>query len=78
MISGCWRRFGSWGWALLCWPVEKREIAGRGYEVFRLRVVRANAAAVGFYQRQGWEIRREFRHERLPVEMLEMSKARVR
>jgi ribosomal protein S18 acetylase RimI-like enzyme len=32
------------------------EIAGRGYEVFRLRVVKSNASAVNFYLRNGWKV----------------------
>ncbi len=51
------------------------EIAGRGCGTFRLRVVKSNTMAVGFYLRQGWLIEREFPNERLPVTMLEMTKS---
>ncbi len=51
------------------------EIAGRGCETFRLRVVQSNSSAVNFYLRNGWQVAREFPHEKLPVTMLEMTKA---
>ena len=50
------------------------EIAERGFRTFKLRVVKSNTSAVGFYLRHGWQINREFPHENLPVTMLEMSK----
>lgn len=49
------------------------EIAARGRETFRLRVVKSNALAVGFYLREGWSVERELPNERLPVTMLEMT-----
>jgi ribosomal protein S18 acetylase RimI-like enzyme len=51
------------------------EITGRGFGTFRLRVVKSNTAAVSFYLRNGWRVNREFRHETLPVTMLEMNKS---
>ena len=51
------------------------EILGRGCRTFRLRVLKSNTAAIKFYQRQGWQIGREFGHERFPVAMLEMVKS---
>ena len=51
------------------------EIAGRGYPLFRLRVLQSNTAALGFYRRQGWRVAREFPHEKFPVMMLEMVKS---
>ncbi len=51
------------------------EIVGRGCEVFRLRVVKLNASAVNFYLQNGWRVKREFHHEKLPVTMLEMTKS---
>jgi ribosomal protein S18 acetylase RimI-like enzyme len=51
------------------------EIAARGHETLRLRVVQSNAAAIDFYRRHGWETAREFPHERFPITMLEMFKA---
>jgi ribosomal protein S18 acetylase RimI-like enzyme len=50
------------------------EIANRGHLTFRLRVVKSNTSAVRFYQRNGWQVDREFHHEKLPVTMIEMIK----
>ena len=50
------------------------EIARRGCGTFRLRVVKSNASAVNFYLQNGWKVKREFHHEKLPVAMLEMTK----
>jgi ribosomal protein S18 acetylase RimI-like enzyme len=50
------------------------EIAGRGHATSRLRVVKSNVRAVRFYNRLGWSVAREFPHETLPIDMLEMSK----
>ncbi len=50
------------------------EIAARGHRMLRLRVVKANASAVGFYRQMGWQVDREFPHETLPTTMLEMQK----
>ena len=50
------------------------EIAGRGYPTCRLRVVRSNVAAVQFYLSRGWQIAREFAHEKYHHAMLEMAK----
>jgi GNAT superfamily N-acetyltransferase len=54
------------------------EVAGRHYEVSRLRVVRANRNAIAFYVKHVWNIEREFRHETLPIEMLELTKRSAR
>jgi ribosomal protein S18 acetylase RimI-like enzyme len=54
------------------------EIAGRGHVTCRLRVVKSNTNAVGFYLRRGWRVEREFPNERLPVTMLEMAKSAER
>jgi GNAT superfamily N-acetyltransferase len=54
------------------------EVAGRHHEVSRLRVVRANRNAIAFYVKHGWNIEREFRHETLPIEMLELTKRSAR
>ena len=51
------------------------EIAARGHQTCRLRVVRSNAVAVQFYLGQGWRIAREFAHERYHHAMLEMAKS---
>jgi len=51
------------------------EIAARGHRTLRLRVVQSNAAAIAFYHKHGWQIAREFPHEKFPVMMLEMFKS---
>jgi ribosomal protein S18 acetylase RimI-like enzyme len=50
------------------------EVAGRRQEVSRLRVVKANQTAISFYIKHGWRIEKEFLHETLPIEMLELTK----
>src|SRR5579872_3417700 len=40
------------------------EIGARGHPTGRLRVVRSNAVAVHFYRSHGWQITREFAHEK--------------
>jgi DNA-binding PadR family transcriptional regulator/GNAT superfamily N-acetyltransferase len=50
------------------------EVAGRNYEVSRLRVVKANRSAISFYIKNGWNIEKEVRHETLSIEMLELAK----
>jgi GNAT superfamily N-acetyltransferase len=52
------------------------EIAARGYSTCRLRVVRSNAVAVQFYLNQGWQLAREFAHEKYHHPMLELAKSR--
>ena len=54
------------------------QIAARGCSTFRLRVVKSNDSAVRFYLRNGWQVKREFRHEKLPLTMLEMSKCTLK
>lgn len=54
--------------------VGEAEVAGRHYEISRLRVVKTNRNAISFYTKHGWKIEREFRHETLAIEMLELSK----
>jgi ribosomal protein S18 acetylase RimI-like enzyme len=51
------------------------EIAARGFETYRLRVVKSNLVAVDFYFRHGWRIAREFDHEKYGHPMLEMAKS---
>jgi ribosomal protein S18 acetylase RimI-like enzyme len=51
------------------------EIAARGCQPCRLRVVKSNVVAVQFYSRQGWRIAREFAHEKYHHPMLEMAKS---
>jgi ribosomal protein S18 acetylase RimI-like enzyme len=51
------------------------EIAGRSQSLARLRVVKANVRAISFYLDHGWQIEREFRHEHLPVTMLQLLKS---
>src|SRR5256885_12581256 len=50
------------------------EIAARGQQTCRLRVVRSNPVAVQFYLGQGRQIAREFAHEKYDHAMLEMTK----
>ena len=50
------------------------EIASRGYSKLRLRVVKSNIVAVNFYCGQGWQVAREFRHEKFGHPMYELSK----
>ena len=52
------------------------EIRSRGYATFRLRVVKFNTRAVQFYQSQGWQVHREFPHEKFGHPMFEMTKTR--
>ena len=51
------------------------DILGRGRRTFRLRVLKSNTPAIQFYHRLGWQICREFPHERFPVTMFEMVKS---
>ena len=51
------------------------EIVARGHRTLRLRVGQVNKAAIGFYQRHGWRIVREFPHEIFPIITVEMSKS---
>ena len=51
------------------------EIAARGHDTCRLRVVRSNTLAVQFYMKQGWQIAREFAHEKYTHTMLEMARS---
>lgn len=46
------------------------EIAARRHQTCRLRVVRSNAVAAQFYLSQGWQIAREFAHEKYHHAML--------
>jgi len=51
------------------------EIAARGCQTCRLRVVKSNPVAIQFYLRQGWQIAREFAHEKYHHPMLDMVKS---
>ena len=51
------------------------EIVARGHLTSRLRVVRSNAVAVEFYLGHGWQIAREFAHEKYHHPMLELTKS---
>ena len=53
----------------------KSEITARGCQTCRLRVVKSNLVAIQFYLRQGWQIAREFAHEKYHHPMLEMAKS---
>jgi GNAT superfamily N-acetyltransferase len=54
---------------------DEAEIAAGGHQMCRLRVGRSNAVAVQFYFNQGWQIAREFAHEKYHHAMLEMAKS---
>jgi ribosomal protein S18 acetylase RimI-like enzyme len=51
------------------------EIAARGHETCRLRVVKSNTIAVQFYLGQDWQVAREFAHEKYNHAMLELAKS---
>lgn len=51
------------------------EIRSRGHDTPRLRVVKSNTRAVGFYQDHGWRVQREFPHEKFGHTMFEMAKS---
>lgn len=51
------------------------EITARGHQTCRLRVVRSNELAVHFYLGHGWQIAREFAHEKYHHPMLELAKS---
>jgi ribosomal protein S18 acetylase RimI-like enzyme len=51
------------------------EVAARGHQTCRLRVVKSNTDAVQFYRSQGWQMAREFAHEKYHHAMLEMTKS---
>jgi ribosomal protein S18 acetylase RimI-like enzyme len=75
-VSDLWvrresRRFGI-GTRLLA--QAESEIANRGHETFRLRVVRSNVPAVQFYLAHGWQVEREFPHEKFNHQMFELVK----
>ena len=53
----------------------EHEINSRGHGTFRLRVVESNTPAVRFYQSQGWNVHREFPHEKFGHAMYEMTKS---
>jgi ribosomal protein S18 acetylase RimI-like enzyme len=53
----------------------EREIRSRGHETFRLHAVKSNIRAVHFYKSQGWQVRREFPHQKFGHAMFEMTKS---
>jgi ribosomal protein S18 acetylase RimI-like enzyme len=53
----------------------EREIRSRGHETFRLNVVQTNLRAVHFYESQGWQVHREFLHQKFGHAMFEMTKS---
>src|SRR5215472_5458612 len=76
-VSDLWilhenRRSGVGSRLLAC---AESEIASRGYQTCRLRVVKSNTAAVEFYLGRGWEITREFSHQKYHHAMLELAKS---
>jgi len=74
MTFGCFTSIGEGVGSRLLAQGES-EIAARGCQTCRLRVVKSNLVAVQFYSRQGWGIAREFAHEKYHHPMLEMAKS---
>jgi GNAT superfamily N-acetyltransferase len=54
--------------------IAEQEIAARGTQQARLRLVAGNAIALKFYAKNGWQHVRHFPNEKLGFEMVEMSK----
>lgn len=54
--------------------IAEQEIAARGNPQARLRLVAENSIALRFYTKNGWQHVRTFPHEKLGLEMFEMSK----
>jgi len=52
----------------------ENEIANRGIQTARLRVLSLNQNAIGFYRPRGWYVCGERPHERFPVLVTEMQK----
>jgi GNAT superfamily N-acetyltransferase len=50
------------------------EIAQRGFDVAKLRVVSNNTRAIHFYESHGWHAKENYPHEQFPIFMVEMSK----
>ena len=76
-VSDLWifrenRRSGIGSRLLAC---AESEIASRGYQTCRLRVVKSNIVAVEFYLGRGWQIAREFSHEKYHHAMFELTKS---
>ena len=76
-VSDLWvlsenRRRGVGSRLLSC---AESEIVSRGHQRCRLRVVKSNIVAVQFYLGRGWQIAREFSHEKYHHEMLELAKS---
>jgi GNAT superfamily N-acetyltransferase len=76
-VSDLWilrenRRSGVGSRLLAC---AESEIASPGYRTCRLRVVKSNIVAVDFYLGRGWQIVREFSHEKYHHAMLELVKS---
>jgi GNAT superfamily N-acetyltransferase len=57
--------------------IAENEIADRGHDVGRLRVVSENARALQFYSRRGWSEASRYPHEINGFEMAEMTKRLV-
>ena len=54
--------------------LAEEEIAARGHDRARLRVVAENVAAILFYAAHGWREERRYPHEKHGFEMVEMIK----
>ena len=54
--------------------LAEEEIAARGHDRARLRVVAENVAAILFYTAHGWREERRYPHERYGFDVAEMIK----
>jgi GNAT superfamily N-acetyltransferase len=52
----------------------ERDIAARGHAIATLRVIAGNRRAQAFYVRHGWQRSRQYRHEKLPTDVVEFTK----
>ena len=75
MTCGCFGSIADKVSEVDCSHKCESEIAARGCQTCRLRVVKSNRVAVQFYLRRGWQIAREFAHEKYHHPMLEMAKS---
>jgi ribosomal protein S18 acetylase RimI-like enzyme len=53
------------------------EIAQRGFEAAKLRVVSTNTRAIHFYESHGWHAEEKYPHEQFPIFMVKMRKRLV-
>ena len=75
-VSDLWvlRPFRGTGVGTMLLGRGETEVAERGYQHAKLRLVRSNTRAQKFYERRGWQVEGEVPHEHLPVTMVVMTK----